>query len=276
MTVHLAESGVLDVAGQSLEYRTFGARDASFTLVLLHEGLGSITTWGEFPAALAARTSTNVLVYSRGGYGHSSPVALPRPLDYMRREATQVLPQLLGAIAFERGILVGHSDGASIATIYAGSVEDHRIAGLVVLAPHFFVEDMTVTEIARVGREYESSGLRARLARHHRDVDASFRGWHDAWVDPQFRNFDIQDCLSYIRVPTLIVQGREDPYGTLRQVEAAQQLCTCPVEVVLLEGCGHSPQRERPAETLDAIASFAGHVMAADASSPPRAMLGAF
>ncbi len=276
MTRQLREDGTLQVAAQALEYRFFGSTHAGSMLVLLHEGLGSLSTWGAFPSALAARTGMSVFAYSRAGYGQSSPVSLPRPLDYMQREAIEVLPPLLDAIGFQRGVLVGHSDGASIVTIYAGSVEDHRVAGLVLLAPHFFVEKMTVTEIARVGREYESSGLRARLARHHRDVDPTFRGWHDAWVDPEFRRFDIQDCLPYIRVPTLIVQGLDDQYGTLRQVEAGQELCTCPVEVVLLENCGHSPHREKPADTLDAIAAFVEHLKADGAvTSPTSAVLDA-
>jgi pimeloyl-ACP methyl ester carboxylesterase len=276
MTRALQESGSLEVAGQSLEYRLFGASESAFTLVLLHEGLGSASTWGDFPAALAQRTGAAIFAYSRAGYGQSSPVTLPRPLDYMQREALDVLPPVLRAIGFERGILVGHSDGASIATIYAGSVEDHRIAGLILLAPHFFVQEMTVNEIARVGREYESSGTRARLARHHRDVDATFRGWHDAWVDPAFRTFDIRDCLPYIRVPALIIQGTADQYGTLRQVEAARDLCTCPVEVVLLDRCGHSPHREQPAATLAAIAAFVDHLTSVSAGpSPARALLDA-
>lgn len=275
MTAQLPTSGTVVVAGHELEYRFFGPHEASFTLVLLHEGLGSVSTWGEFPAALATATGATVFAYSRAGYGQSSAVSLPRPLDYMQREATDVLPALLDAIGFAGGVLLGHSDGASIATVYAGSIEDHRVAGLVLLAPHFFVEEMTVAEIARVGREYESSGLRARLARHHRDVDQTFRGWHDAWVDPEFRKFDIQDCLPYLRVPTLIIQGCDDQYGTLRQVEAAQELCTCPVEVAVLDGCGHSPHREKPAETLAAIASFVDHVRAADESTPKRAVAGA-
>src|SRR5262249_53068388 len=148
------------------------------------------------------------------------------------------------AIGFQRGLLIGHSDGASIAAIYAGSVEDHRIAGLVLIAPHFFVEDMGVAAIADAKVAYDGSDLRDRLARWHKDVDVAFRGWNDAWLDPGFRRWDITEVLAYIRVPIAIIQGKDDQYGTRGQITVAEEECYCPVEVTLLEGVRHTPQRE--------------------------------
>ena len=211
----LADQGQLAIGGASLEYRMIGPRpDAAPTIVMLHEGLGAVTTWGDFPARLAEKTGAGVFVYSRAGYGKSSTIALPRPLDYMQREATDVLPQLLDAIGFRRGILLGHSDGATIAAYYAGSVQDHRVRGLVLIAPHFFMEDSNIAAIRKTVETYETTDLRAKLARHHADVDAAFRGWSGAWLDPGFAKFDTTDALAYIRVPILVLQGAADPYGT--------------------------------------------------------------
>jgi pimeloyl-ACP methyl ester carboxylesterase len=179
----------------------------------------------------------------------------------MEREAIDVLPRLLQAVGFQRGLLIGHSDGASIATIYAGNVEDHRIQGLVLIAPHFFVEDSGLEAIARANEAYEQGDLRGRLARWHTDVDAAFRGWNGAWLDPAFRKWDITDALAYIRVPIAILQGIDDQYGTKRQPEVAEDECYCPVEVTMMAGVQHSPQREATDETLRVIADFASRVL---------------
>jgi len=253
----LAEAGFLDIDGHRIEYRFVGPQpDKVPTLVLLHEGLGCVGLWNDFPEKLAAATGTGVFVYSRAGYGKSSPVSLPRPLSYMHDEARQTLPKLLDAIGFRRGLLVGHSDGASIAAIYAGSHQDHRVGGLVLIAPHFFTEDSGIAAIAEARKAYETGDLRARLARWHDDVDSTFKGWNGAWLDPQFRKWDITEFLAYIRVPILIVQGEDDQYGTVKQIEVAQQECYCPVEVALLPGARHSPQRETPEPTLKVISDF--------------------
>jgi pimeloyl-ACP methyl ester carboxylesterase len=259
----LADEGFLELGGARLEYRMIGpGPERAPTIVMLHEGLGSARLWGDFPDRLAERLNAGVFVYSRAGYGRSSPVPLPRPLDYMQHEAIEVLPRLLDAIGFRRGVFVGHSDGASIAAAYAGSVQDHRVRGLALLAPHFFVEEFSLREIARAKERYETADLRAKLARHHADVDVAFRGWNDAWLDPGFSKvFDIVEDLAYIRVPILIVQGEDDPYGTVRQIEVAQEECYCPVEAVLLPGCGHAPHRDRPAETLEAIGAFIDRIL---------------
>ena len=257
----LSDSGHLSVGGASLEYRMIGPRpDAAPTIVMLHEGLGSVTTWGDFPHKVAEQTGAGVLVYSRAGYGKSSSVALPRPLDYMQREATEVLPRVLDAIGFRRGILFGHSDGATIAAWYGGSVQDHRVRGLILMAPHVFVEESNLDTIRKTVAAYQTTDLRARLARHHADVDAAFRGWSGAWLDPGFAGFDTTEALAYIRVPVLVVQGAADPYGTLAQVRVVEEECTCPVETTVLPGVGHAPHREKADATLGAVAAFADRI----------------
>jgi pimeloyl-ACP methyl ester carboxylesterase len=258
----LSPNGFLTIGAASLEYRMIGpAPDHAPTIIMLHEGLGSAGLWGDFPEQLQAATGAGVFVYSRAGYGASSRVTLPRPLDYMHVEALEVLPKLLEAIGFRRGVLLGHSDGASIAAIYAGSVEDFRVRGLVLIAPHFFTEEPGLASIRAAKTAYETGDLKPRLARWHRNVDVAFYGWNGAWLDPAFRAWDITDAVAYIRVPVQIVQGENDQYGTIRQVEVAQEECYCPVEVAMIAGAGHSPQRERPEVTLDAIAGFVNRVL---------------
>jgi pimeloyl-ACP methyl ester carboxylesterase len=254
----LADQGHLTIDGASLEYRMIGPRpDTAPTIVMLHEGLGSVTTWGDFPQKVAERTGAGVFVYSRAGYGQSSTIKLPRPLDYMQREAIDVLPKLLDTIGFRRGILFGHSDGATIAAWYGGSVQDHRVRGLILMAPHFFMEASNVDAIQQTVANYETTNLPGRLARHHADVEAAFRGWSGAWLDPAFEKFDTTDALAYIRVPVLVVQGAADPYGTVAQVRVVEEECYCPVETAVMEGVGHAPHREKPEETLSAVAAFA-------------------
>jgi pimeloyl-ACP methyl ester carboxylesterase len=263
----LADSGFLDIGSQRLEYRMIGPRpDAAPTIVTLHEGLGCVELWGDFPDKLQAATGAGVLVYSRAGYGQSSPVALPRPLSYMHDEAREVLPRLLDDIGLQRGLLLGHSDGASIAAIYAGTHQDHRVGGLVLMAPHFFTEDAGIASIVEARRAYETGDLRQRLSRWHADVDNAFKGWNDAWLDPTFRQWDITEQLAYIRVPVLIVQGEDDQYGTVKQIEAALEECYCPVEVALLPNTKHSPQRDAPEATLKAITEFTARVLAGKVS----------
>ena len=259
----LTDTGMLDLGDQQLEYRWIGPRpNAAPTLVLLHEGLGCVGLWGDFPERLATATGLGVFLYSRAGYGASSTIALPRPINYMDPEAKAVLPRVLQAIGFQRGLLIGHSDGASIATIYAGSTEDHRISGLVLIAPHFFTEEMGLAAIAQAKVAFESGDLRQRLARWHQNVDAAFKGWNGAWLDPGFRAWDITDALAYIRVPVAIIQGVDDQYGTQRQIAVAEEQCYCPVEVTLLDGVQHAPQRESPDRVAQVIAEFAKRTLA--------------
>ena len=263
--MQLDDSGFLSVGDQRLEYRIIGPRpDEAPTLVLLHEGLGCVGLWGDFPDKLQQATGCGVFVYSRAGYGQSSPVKLPRPLSYMHDEAREVLPKLLETIGFRRGLLVGHSDGASIVAIYAGSHQDHRVGGLVLIAPHFFTEDPGLASIEEARKAYQAGDLRQRLSRWHADVDNAFLGWNGAWLDPEFRKWNITEPLAYIRVPILIVQGEDDQYGTVAQIEAAKRECYCPVEVALLPGVKHSPQREAPEAALQAISAFVARTLEAN------------
>ncbi len=258
----LQSSGTLTIGSSNLEYRMIGPMpDKAPTIVMLHEGLGSVGLWGDFPDKLQAATGAGVFVYSRAGYGNSSPVKLPRPLNFMDIEALEVLPKVLDAIGFRRGLLLGHSDGASIATIYAGGIQDHRVRGLMLIAPHFVVEDISVQSIAKIKDTYATTDLRTKLARWHKDVDNAFRGWNDAWLDPQFRDWDISESLAYVRVPVEIIQGADDQYGTLRHIEIAQAECYCPVDTTIIPGAGHSPHREAPDVTLKAAADFANRLL---------------
>jgi pimeloyl-ACP methyl ester carboxylesterase len=258
----LADQGFLDLGDMRLEYRMVGPRpDAAPTLVLLHEGLGSVAIWGGFAEHLADATGTGVFSYSRAGYGNSSPSQLPRSVAFMHEEAQQVLPRVLDAMGFRRGLLVGHSDGASIAAIYAGSIQDHRVRGLALMAPHFFTEDMGIAEIVRAKAAFEEGSLREKLARLHADPDNAFQNWCGPWLHPEFRKWELTDALAHIRVPILIVQGEDDQYGTKRQIEVAQEECYCPVEVVLLPDTRHAPYREAPFATLRAISDFANRLL---------------
>lgn len=250
------------VNGQTIETKWWGpAPDAAPSLVLLHEGLGCVALWREFPEKLAAATGCGVFAYSRFGYGNSDPVTLPRPMSYMRDEASTVLPHVLDAAGIRRAVLLGHSDGGSIAAIYAGAVRDARIAGVVMMAAHFFVEDLNIESIREIKQTYEQGDLRQRLARYHRDVEVAFRGWNDAWLDPRFRTFDITDQVAQIRGPVLALQGTDDPFGTDEQLRVLDRAAQCSVEIRLIEGARHSPHLEAPEATLAAIVPFMRSVL---------------
>jgi len=265
----LAPEGHLDAAGGRLEYRFVPPRAPGRpALVFLHEGLGSVALWRDFPDDVAAATGCGALVYSRAGYGRSSSVSLPRPLSYMHDEALDVLPRLLDQAGLEEVVLVGHSDGASIALIHAGGADPGgRVKGLVAEAPHVFCEDLSIASIEKAREAFETGDLRARLARFHGDnVDVAFWGWNRAWLDPDFRRWNIEEYLPRIRVPVLVVQGREDPYGTAAQYESIAERCGAPTRVVVLDACGHSPHRDQSAATLSTIADFVGAFAAARGS----------
>jgi pimeloyl-ACP methyl ester carboxylesterase len=259
-TQGLSAEGHLEVGGARLEYRWIPPRGVGGpALVFLHEGLGCVSTWRDFPDEVAAATGLGALVYSRAGYGRSSPVPLPRPLRYMHDEGLEVLPRLLDAAALDSVVLVGHSDGASIALVHAGGADEGgRVRGVAALAPHVFCEELSVASIAKARVAYETGDLRARLARHHgENVDVAFWGWNRAWLDPDFMRWSIEEYLPRIRVPVLVVQGREDEYGTAAQHERIAARCTGPTRVVVLDACGHAPHRDQREATLSAIASFA-------------------
>jgi pimeloyl-ACP methyl ester carboxylesterase len=248
----------LSAGGFELECQCWGpAPGMASTTVLLHEGLGSLGLWRDFPHKLAKATGYGVFAYSRAGYGTSQLAQLPRPLDYMTREALDVLPEVLEKIGFQRGLLLGHSDGASIAAIYAGSVEDHRIRGLGLIAPHFFTEPEGLDSIAKARTAYQTSDLRERLGRYHDDPDHAFYGWNDAWLAPGFKAWNIEEAIAYLRVPVLAIQGKDDQYGTLAQIKALENGLYSPLELEILDNCGHSPHREQSDKTLAAIKEFA-------------------
>ena len=258
----MTESGHLDVDGLRLEYRMLGpSPENAPTVVMLHEGLGSVSMWRVFPDRVAKTTGFGVFVYSRMGYGSSSPCEVPRPLTYMHDEALATLPCILDGIGFRVGVMLGHSDGASIAAIHAGGCRDERVRGLILMAPHFFTEDAGIESIARSKADFEAADLRARLYKHHGDnVDGAFWGWNRAWLEPGFRRWDIREYLAKIRTPVLIIQGENDEYGSEKQIQVARAQCSAPVQALLLPLCGHSPHRDQPERTLTEIAAFSRQV----------------
>ncbi len=243
--------------GAMLEGACFGPTPSEApTIVMLHEGLGCVKLWNDFPQKLAQETGHGVFAYSRAGYGQSEPADLPRPIDYMTREALDVLPDVLDAIGVEHGVLLGHSDGASIAAIYAGSVEDRRIRGIVLIAPHFFTEEMGLASIVAARSVYTDGDLRAKLEKSHKDPDNAFWGWNDAWTDPAFKSWNIEEVIDYLRIPVLAIQGADDQYGTLAQIKALEDRLYSPLDAVILDDCKHLPHREKQEETLAAISDF--------------------
>ncbi len=262
MTVRWTASGDLTAGDRRLEYACWGPPpiDAP-TLVLLHEGLGCTALWRGFPAQLAEATGLGVFAYSRAGYGRSEPEPLPWQLDYMSHHATQVLPEVLDVIGLERGVLIGHSDGATIAAIHAGWVADPRLRGLVAIAPHFFTEAMGLAAIAAARRSYEQGDLKTRLARYHDNPDCAFRGWNDSWLHPDFKSWNVTNVIAGIRVPVLAVQGAEDQYGTRAQIDVLAERCRAPVERCILAECRHSPFLEAPDRVLPELAQFCARVL---------------
>lgn len=250
--------GFLKAAGRRLAYEWVGEESGKPVMVFLHEGLGSIRQWREFPAALAAATGCRALLYDRYGYGQSEVLAEPRrTVRYMHDEALIALPELLEALSIDSPVLVGHSDGASIALIYAGA--GHEVRAVVAMAPHVFIEDVCVSSIAAVTASFEASDLPRKLGRYHREVRKTFYGWSDVWLDPAFKSWDIrQEYLPKVRCPVLAIQGFEDEYGTMAQLEDIERWVPGRVKPVKLERCGHAPFRDQPQATLQAAERFIG------------------
>jgi pimeloyl-ACP methyl ester carboxylesterase len=246
------EQRAVSVGGRPLEVVALPGGLAA-PVVLLHEGLGSAGLWREFPGALAGATGRRVLAFSRFGHGRSGPPPRPRTPAFFHEEALEVLPDLLGQLGVERPLLVGHSDGASIALIHAAR---HPVAGIALLAPHVFVEPLTVAAIERTRERFVSGELRARMARHHDDPDAAFWGWCNVWLDPQFLDWSLDDEAERLRAPTLLIQGADDPYGTREQVDRIARRAAGPTHTLVLPG-GHSPHLEHPREVVTAITDFA-------------------
>ncbi len=243
---HRLEFNIVEPADPDARQRTM--------IVLLHEGLGSIAMWKDFPEILAVTTAHPVLVYSRHGHGRSAQLTQTRSVDYMHHEATTVLPELLSQLEVCNPLFIGHSDGASISIIHAGS--GNAVSGLVLMAPHVFVEGVGIDAIAEAKRAFEATDLEARLGRYHDHPETMFRGWNDIWLHADFRRWNIESFLPAIRSPLLVIQGEDDPYGTLAQVDSIERGAGGPVRKLVLPGCGHSPHIDCRNDTVEAIDGF--------------------
>jgi pimeloyl-ACP methyl ester carboxylesterase len=240
------------VAGRRIETLELDGDRGRRPLVLLHEGLGSVGLWREFPRRLAEATGRRVVAFSRFGHGRSERPPAPRTPAFFHAEALDVLPELLRRLDATEPILLGHSDGASIALIHAAH---HTVTALVLVAPHVVVEDVTVAAIRETRRAYLDEGLRHRMARHHDDPDAAFWGWCDVWLDPAFRSWSLEAEAARVTAPALLIQGADDPYGTLDQLDRIEARVRGPVERVVAPG-GHSPHLEQPDVVVQAITDF--------------------
>jgi pimeloyl-ACP methyl ester carboxylesterase len=256
--MHREKPSYIDANGYKLEYAWLGpSPDQAPTIVFLHEGLGCIAIWGDFPARVAEATGFGALVYTRAGYGNSDPSTLPWPKTFMHDEALVVLPQVLEKLQVRKAILLGHSDGGSIALIHTGGVNADIVQGLIVEAPHVFVEDVSIQGIQAAKTDYEQGTLKKSLERYHgNNVEVAFRGWNDVWLNPAFRSWNIEEFLPNIKVPVLVIQGHDDEYGTLEQVKAIQRGVSGSVETLILENCGHDPHRDQTELVLERATTF--------------------
>ena len=248
----------IEVNGKRLEVQWHGPRpEEALTLVFLLEGLGCTAMWHDFPGDLAAATGCGALVFSRLGYGGSDACALPRPLRFMHHEGLKVLPELLEKMGVTECVHVGHSDGGSIGIIYAGGTQALPLRGLITQAAHVFCEDLSVQSIQAARELYLEGDLRNKLKKYHGpNVDCAFWGWNDAWLHPEFMEWNLEEYLPGIRVPLLAIQGADDPYGTPAQAESIVSQAGGEAESLILESCGHAPHRERPQTTLEAMKDF--------------------
>jgi pimeloyl-ACP methyl ester carboxylesterase len=245
------------IGGKALEYVRWPSahpREDAPPMVFLHEGLGAISMWRDFPQQVADATGCEAVVYSRAGYGRSDPADAPRGVDYMHREGLEVLPALIAALELESPILFGHSDGGSIALLCAGGTAT-PLTGVAVLAPHVFVEEVTVVGIAAAVEAWNKTDLRSRLARHQRDVDRVFHDWYETWLSPSFRDWNIETYLPAIRCPVLALQGEDDEYATMEQLERIARGAS-DVDLVKLADCRHSPHKDQPQAVLEATQAF--------------------
>jgi len=250
----------ISAAGHMLEYQWAGKSGPA--LVFLHEGLGSIRQWRDFPARVAAAAGCRALVYDRYGYGNSDVLREPRVgVEFMHDGALNELPELLENLEIENPILVGHSDGASIALIYAGT---YRVRGLAVMAPHVYVEEGGLNSIRKINAAFETSDLPERLGKYHRNARKTFHLWADAWLDPAFRPWSIEEYLPRIRCPVLAIQGEDDEYGSMAQLDAIKQQAGGPCELLQLRACGHSPHKDKPEQVLQSISSFVRKIIGTD------------
>ena len=256
----------LEIQGRRVEYELDRAEPTAPVIVFLHEGLGSVSTWRDFPARVARATRCGTLVYSKWGHGASDAAPAPRAVDFMHVEALETLPALLDALGVERPVLLGHSEGASIALIHAAG-SGRAVAGIVAMAPHVMVEDANLAAIRGAKVSFGTTDLREKLARHHDDPEATFRGWNDIWLDPRFRGWNIEEYLPRVACPVLAIRGEQDEYGTMLQLERIAQSVP-DVQVLKLANCGHSPQRDQPEVVIEAVARFVKGVL--DEASPMK------
>ena len=247
---------VLNAAGHSINYEWIEGDAARPPLVFLHEGLGSIRQWRDFPAKVAAATGCRALIYDRYGYGQSDVLQEgKRDVRFMHDEGLTALPALLGTLRIQNPVLIGHSDGASIALIHAGA--NHPVRGVVAMAPHVFIEPLCLSSIVAAAEQFETTDFAEKLGRYHRDARKTFYGWADVWLDKDFKSWDIRDdFLPQIRCPVLAIQGYDDIYGTMAQLDDLARRVKGPCELLKLRDCGHAPFREQPEKTLDAIVRF--------------------
>jgi pimeloyl-ACP methyl ester carboxylesterase len=231
--------------------------------VFLHGGLGSLGAWGDYPRLLSEALGLSALVYSRAGYGGSDLAELPRQIDFMHREALETLPKILDAFRIRNPVLYGHSDGGSIAIIYAGSEvkSSALVHALVLEAPHVFVEELTVTSISGAVKNYEDADLKLRLSKYHEHVEHTFESWSRIWLDPEFRSWNIESYLPSINIPILLLQGAEDNFGTLEQIQKIENQASGPVRTNILPECRHRPHREHPQAALTATIEFLQDVL---------------
>ena len=250
------------ISGVNLEIKRYsGAKDRPI-LVFLHEGLGCVDIWRDFPEKLGGLTDCPVLIYSRQGYGRSDPCAVPRPLDYLRKESLSVLPDVLAAAGIEDHVLIGHSDGGSIALIYAGAQERKGLRAIISMAPHVFCEQISVDAIALARQSFFDGGLRDGLKKfHHDNVDCAFLGWNGAWLDPDFMGWNIEKYLPGITVPQLVMQGEDDQYGSVAQLDSIAKKSGGPVMVNMLPGCGHAPYKEQKQQSLDIMQAYLNDII---------------
>ncbi|HJV28003.1 MAG TPA: alpha/beta hydrolase [Aromatoleum sp.] len=234
-------------------------REGAPAIVFLHEGLGSIAMWRDFPQKVADATGCEAIVYSRAGYGRSDPAELPRTTRYMHDEGLTVLPALLDALQLDRPILLGHSDGASIALICAGGT-DVKLTGVIAMAPHVLVEDISVTSIAQAKIAWQTTDLPARLGKYHHDVEAAFWGWNDIWLHPDFRAWNVEEYVPKIACPVLAIQGEDDEYGTMDQIDRVAALGR-DVDLVKLADCRHSPHKDQPEAVIEAVGEFVTRIL---------------
>ena len=247
----------LPIEDKSIEILTIGDfSDQTPVLVLLHEGLGSISMWKEIPKLIHEKTKLNILTYSRFGYGKSSITDLPRPLDYMTVEAEKYLPMILKKLSIRKHFLIGHSDGATIAALGSLKSMNNNLLGTVLIAPHFFVEQDNIIAIKNTTHQYKKGTLRTKLKKYHDNVDNAFLGWSNVWLNEEFSNWDITNLLSNIKIPIIGIQGLNDPYGSIAQLDILEKKLTVPFTKITIENCGHNPFHEHLNTTLEYINKF--------------------